>query len=141
MKKIPFKLVEIGTEQFATFDENFVENEPVQLKAGVYYGINQSTNRIACFCNFLFHIKELPIIKLETVCEFEIPKESWDNLIVEKNRITFGVEFLRHLAVISVGTARGILHSKTENTTFNKFFLPTVNIEEIVNEPATFDLG
>ncbi len=136
----PFRLVEIGTEQFAMFNENFVQDESVQLKASIYYGVNQENNMIACFCNFQFHIKDMPIMKLDTVCKFAIPKENWNNFIDKNNNIEFEIGFLRHLAMISVGTARGILHCKTENTKFNKFFLPTVNVEEIVNKPSKFEL-
>ena len=47
---------------------------------------------------------------------------------------------MKHLSVITVGTARGVLHAKTENTPFNKFVLPTINVTELVKEDVSFDL-
>ena len=44
------------------------------------------------------------------------------------------MNFIRHLSAISIGTARGILHAKTENTAYNKYFLPTININELVSK-------
>lgn len=35
---------------------------------------------------------------------------------------------LTHFAVLTVGTTRGILHAKTENTRLNHFSLPPVNV-------------
>ncbi len=36
--------------------------------------------------------------------------------------------------MLCVGTARGILHAKTEGTAFNDFILPAINVEELVEE-------
>jgi len=34
--------------------------------------------------------------------------------------------------MLSVGTARGILHAKTENTPYNEFIIPLINVTEAV---------
>jgi len=33
---------------------------------------------------------------------------------------------------LTVGTVRGILHTKTEGTNFNGFVIPTINVTELV---------
>ncbi|MPN63841.1 hypothetical protein SDC9_211608 [bioreactor metagenome] len=53
-------------------------------------------------------------------------------LLVPKN-------FMQHLAVITIGTARGILHAKTENTPFNQYVLPTINVSEMIKDDVTFE--
>ena len=35
--------------------------------------------------------------------------------------------------MLTIGTARGVLHSKTENTPYNKYLLPTLNVSDLVN--------
>ena len=40
------------------------------------------------------------------------------------------VEFLRYMATIVTGTARGIIHAKTENTVLNATVLPPINLVE-----------
>jgi hypothetical protein len=54
--------------------------------------------------------------------------------------LTIPKGFLAHLAMISVGTARGILHCKTENTIFNNFVLPLVNVASMIPEDEQFEL-
>ena len=42
--------------------------------------------------------------------------------------------------MITVGTLRGVLHAKTENTEFNEFFLPTINVTDLIKEDIRFNL-
>jgi len=53
-----------------------------------------------------------------------------DSINTELKSIILPVSLITHMAVLTVGTARGILHSKTENTKFNKYLLPTINVTE-----------
>ena len=50
----------------------------------------------------------------------------------EDKRIPVG--FLRYMATISVGTARGIIHARTEGTALCELVLPPVNLTNIINE-------
>ena len=36
--------------------------------------------------------------------------------------------------MIAVGTARGILHAKTEATKFNQFLIPPINVVELIKD-------
>jgi len=79
---------------------------------------------------------------LETSCEFKIDKESWDSFLQEDQKsIMFPQGLMTHLTTIMVGTARGILHTKTESTLFNRFPLPTVNVTELVTEDVVMYLA
>lgn len=42
--------------------------------------------------------------------------------------------------MLTIGTTRGVLHSKTENTPFNSFLLPTLNVMELVKKDVVFKL-
>ena len=44
------------------------------------------------------------------------------------------VNFLRYLATIVTGTVRGIIHTKTENTSLNPIVLPPINLVEAIKE-------
>ena len=44
------------------------------------------------------------------------------------------VDFLRYMGTIVVGTARGVLHTKTEGTVLNAYVLPPINVMELVKE-------
>ena len=37
-----------------------------------------------------------------------------------------------HLVLLTIGTLRGVLHCKTENTEFEDLKLPTINVNELI---------
>lgn len=45
------------------------------------------------------------------------------------------------MAVLAVGTTRGILHTNTENTPFNQFLIPAINVAQLVKEDFKFLFG
>jgi len=79
-------------------------------------------------------------MKLETKCEFQIEPKAWKSFISKPTSIKFNKGFLRHLAMISVGTSRGILHSQTLGSDYNNYPLPTLNVDAMVNNDQSFKL-
>jgi hypothetical protein len=139
--KVGFSLKNIKTEQFALIESVFKVNQPIGLNIGFNFGINEEARWIGCFANIQFLIDDCPFIILVVGCEFEIESKAWSSFIDKKNnKLTIPEGFLSHLAVITIGTTRGVLHAKTENTSFNKYHLPTVNINDFISKPITFDL-
>ena len=139
--KIGFLLSNIKTLQFATIDSAYQEGSLGDLKFRFSFGILEEEKWLACDVNVEFHINECPFIIIKVRCEFEIDPDAWDSLVdSKKNTITFPSKFLQHLAVLTTGTTRGVLHAKTEDTRYNQILLPTINIIDIVNQPVTFDL-
>lgn len=53
---------------------------------------------------------------------------SYINKEVKNNALVLPKEFLRYLATISVGTARGIQHAKTQGTILNALVIPPINL-------------
>lgn len=143
-EKVGFFLRKIVTEQFSTFEDvEDIEDEAseIKLKTGIEYGINEVNKVVACYTKFHFILGKAPFITIEVKCEFEILKTTWNKYIDKKKRtINFPEGFLKHLAIITVGTTRGVLHAKTEHTSFNKFFLPTVNVNALVKGDMALEL-
>lgn len=138
-KNISFRLRNIVTEQFATFD---VENLPDahELNSELQFSINPENRVVGCRMKFHFLHEKQPFVTLTVVCNFDVEKESWDTNIVLNKKIVLPKHFLEHLCVITVGTSRGILHAKTENTFFNKFIIPTLDVSNLVEKDVVFDL-
>ena len=90
--------------------------------------------------NFQFIHNNQPIVVLSIVCNFDVEEKSWNENIISFKKIILPRHFLEHLCVITVGTARGVLHSKTENTTFNKYIIPTLNVSNLVEKDVVFEL-
>lgn len=139
--QIGFRLLKISTVQFAVIESAYVESEPIQLGAGVKYGIDEKNKVIACIVRFQFAINETPFLIIHVKCDFGIEDDAWMSFIsTDKKEIEFPIGFVRHLAVLAVGTARGILHSKTENTKLNRYFLPTINVNELIKKGFSFKI-
>lgn len=136
-QQISFGLRHIKTEQFATFEENLCDGENVQLTTDIKFAVNNETSMIGVLAKFQFKCNNQPFIKLVASCHFQIKADDW-KLMLEKNQITIPKGLAQHLAVLTVGTSRGILHAKTEGTQLNRFFLPPLNLTEIVKSDQVF---
>ena len=76
---------------------------------------------------------------IQISCFLKIEDSAWESFKLN-NQITFPKDFIAHMAMITVGTSRGVLHSKTEGTIFNKYILPTINVAKMIPEDITFDI-
>lgn len=138
-KNISFRLLNIVTEQFATFEvENVPDNN--DLKSELQFSINPDNRVVACKMNFQFLYANQPIVVLTVVCNFDVEETSWNENVLSAKKITLPKHFLEHLCVITVGTSRGILHTKTENTPFNRFIIPTLNVSNLVAKDVVFEI-
>ncbi len=135
-----FLLKGIKTEQFATFEKNFKEGQSnISLSTCVQLKLEEQNKQVGIFMGFEFKQKNKPIIKLVVSCHFGIKEDTWIRFITEEI-ITFPKGFMAHLALLTVGTSRGILFAKTEGTLFSKFILPPLDIAKILTENITFSL-
>lgn len=139
-KTVGFYLANINTEQFAILTKD-LENEPeLSLNIDINFGLDQNTEMIGCFVQIGYLQNSQLAMIIEVKCEFQIEKEAWLSFIKPKKKIKIPKGFLQHLAIISVGTTRGILHAKTEKTVYNLYPLPTINVSEKLTTDQVFDL-
>ena len=136
---ISFGLRKITTEQFAIIDSAFdASNENIQLGNGLRFGFNLEKHIIKVLLSVQFSQDKGPFLLLEIGSYFEIIPEHWNTLLNEDTKeIKLPIGLARHFVVIAMGTLRGVLHSKTETTPYNKFFLPTINVNELVKDDVT----
>lgn len=136
-KNISFNLLEIKTDQFALFEENHIDNGKISLLANSTFSYNDNDCVFFVTLKFIFEIKKKPFITIQNTCVFSIETSSIKKLKVE-GKLIFPKEFVAHLAMITVGTSRGILHMKTENTIFNQYILPTIDVTKMIPEDLIF---
>jgi hypothetical protein len=136
---INFGLLKITTEQFAVFEENFNKNEVINLNTNLSFGLNSNDKVFLVTPKYTFENEGKPFITIQISCFFKIDDATWDSFKTKK-QIVFPKDFVAHMAMITVGTSRGILHTKTEGTIFNEFILPPLNVSEMVGEDVSFDL-
>jgi hypothetical protein len=138
-KSIGFSLKKVSTEQFAIIEEGFNEQGKIRLNTSMRFAADDTQKYVAVFTSFIFDSDNKPFLLIEASCHFSIEDPAWiDMLKSEINTLIVPKGFLCHLAMLTVGTSRGILHAKTEGTCFNKYVLPTINVTDIIKEDATF---
>ena len=139
-KSISFGIIAIKTEQFAVLEEKFSSKKEININTKLEFKISTDNYQFGIFSTFDFIQGNKQLIKLQVSCHFSIAEENWKSFLNE-NQIIFPAGFVKHLAVISIGTARGILHSKTEGTSYNTFVLPTINVDQIIENDVVFNLN
>jgi hypothetical protein len=131
--KIGFLLSGITTEQFATLPDNYATGLPVQLSFGIKFGKKEQDRIIGVFVYFQFEQEHKPFLLIEGGCHFQIEPESWKS-ITFGSKTTLPKAFATHLVTLAIGTVRGILHAKTENSQFHSFLIPPTDVTKHILE-------
>lgn len=128
-----FQLQKITTEQFAVIREAFDSTDSdVKMSIGLKFGMDKANRFIVSFVKVQFEQKEKPFLLLEAGNHYKIEDTAWSTLQNSEGGIIVPKGFAGHLVMLTVGTLRGILHCKTENSEFNKFVLPTINVSSLI---------
>lgn len=136
---INFTIRKIQTEQFAILENNFFHDAKVHFFFSFDFQIINSQRTILVATKFQFAQTNTPFLVGKVVNYFSVKNEEWLKFVHE-NQVIIPRMFMVHLAMITIGNARGILHSKTENTTFNQFIFPLINVFENIKEDIYFNL-
>ncbi len=131
---LEFIMRQIVTKQFAVLEDYYEKNDEVGLNLELRFSANKENRMIDASLLVKLLNNECPFLILEVGCLFEIKQNSWDQFAREENSIRIPKAVLCHLAMHAVGTARGVMHVKTEKTCFNCFILPPVNVVELVTD-------
>ena len=126
----------IRTVQFAVFNELYDPALEVGFKNNILLKADFKNKKVIVSVKGQYlHEGKSPFLVLEVACLFRIPPKSWKQILDEEKRtVTLPVGFARHLTVITVGALRGVQHAKTENTPFNMYTLPLLNLEKIMKK-------
>ena len=140
--QLGFSIQGIKTEQFAVIEDNYNPKKETGLSTELQFKLDNENRQAGIFITFEFLQGKKVFIKLEVSCHFRIEEESWQSFKSENGTsITIPKGFLAHLAMITTGTSRGILFSKTEGSPFSKFIIPTLNVAEMITEDASFEIA
>jgi hypothetical protein len=140
--RVGFSLRSISTEQFAVIESAYSESSTVRLTVGLDFGVDESSEVVSCVAKIEFKTEKGSFIVLHVRCDFSVKEDAWKEFsCVEDHTICLPKGFASHLAVLTIGTARGVLHAKTENKKFNNFTLPTIDVTEIIKEDVRMELN
>lgn len=136
---VPFRLVGITTEEFSSFKSNFDPNDSqLGINMSMDIKVKPADKIVGMFTRFEFSQNENPIMILESACHFNIEDTHWGQMI-NGAKLIFSSELLTHFLVLSVGTARGILHANQPQW-LPGIVLPTFDVSQFITEDGVFEL-
>lgn len=140
-KAITFSLRQIETLQFATFGDGKCDVNKLGQQIEFSFGTSNENHIIGCIFHYTLTIEDKPFMKIKVACHFNIEEKYWKQLFDSKDKkLVLPKKLAQHLANITVGTSRGVLHSKTEGTLFNQYPVTLINLEEIFEENVFINL-
>ncbi len=131
MTTIPYRISGIKTTQFALFPEKFINGREITVQTSFTFGYSEGLDSIRCISNFEYIQDDDILMISEIQCTFDISPEGSAELI-ELRKVP--VDFLRYMATIATGTARGIIHAKSEGTILSAIILPPINLIEAIKD-------
>lgn len=137
---IPFRIVKIEEKQFSVFEDTLLIDAPIKQNIGFGFGTEVEKRIIGTTMRFMLHKNEQPLLKTEITCYFEIEENAFNEKLLKSEKIILPQALVKHLAMITAGTTRGILFANTKGTDFNKYILGLVNIEQMFNQDIAIDL-
>lgn len=138
---IGFGISQIATEEFAMLPELPKEDESSRIHHELIFGLAKEQRQVYVRKYARFEKEDgSPFMVIAIACTFEIQAESWSKLASpDSDTLIIPRDFAIHLAMVTVGTLRGVLHAKTENTPCNRFIFPPFNVVALVPEVLSFD--
>ena len=123
-----FIMFGIHLDQFAILCEDCKDEVGMNVSLNFKYG--DEGKKVACVVAFDFTSESEKVMVLKMTCEFEIQVDDWKTLRYDKE-VVIPKDLLEFFAVHTIGTARGVLFCKTENTQFNYIVIPPINVSEM----------
>lgn len=129
---IYFKIENIKVNQFAIIEPSS-ETKDIQISGNITTSFNSEEYLINIILSSKYMIKEKQLLTFQVTCAFKIKDETWQEWS-KQNQVVIPRDFLVHLAVLTFGTARGILYERTSGTIYQTLYLPLTNVDEFFKE-------
>lgn len=129
-------MTDIKVDQFAIL-KGSPTTDDFTMRTHIQFGNTPKGNEILCALKieFVGEADEV-FMMLQTTCAFEILSEDWEKMHDEEKAV-IPASLLQYFAMQSIGTARGILHCKTEGTAMAGVIIPSMNVTKIVDKNLT----
>ena len=140
-----FDLVKINTLQFAVIEEMYKETSDSGISLSYTVGIGAEKDSKILHFNIKSEFKQgvSPFLIIEVECDFAMSDKAWDDIFNHElqSSVVVPKNLAIHLAGITISIARGILHTKTEGTRFNKFIIKAIPVANIIPEDVEINFS
>ena len=138
MNMIRFKMFRISTGQFAILSTEPPKGE-VEISTNIELKHANDGSAVMVNATFTFSEKERQVMVLGTTCEFSIHPEDLQALTTD-GKVVIPKGTIDFFIAQTVGTARGILHCKTEGTPFNGIIIPPMNVTGMFKDDMVINI-
>lgn len=135
---INFRLINITTEDFK-LNEVEQENGTLDLNFDFQFGVNNERHFVKTISKFKFLLDKTEVMDIAVACEFEFEPAGWQ-FFVKGEQLVLPKGLLQELAMFTMNTARGVLHTKTEGHKYNRMFIPMIG-GEFIKQDLTIPLN
>lgn len=132
-----FKMSRITVDQFAILADSIPEHVSMNMSYRFKYAENG--RKVAVEVIFTFLNESVKLMTLQLTCEYEIQEEDYKAFIADKV-VTIPKDLLEYFVVHTIGTARGVMHCKTEGTPFNGIIIPPINVSGSIKNDLVIQL-
>jgi len=131
---IKFQLVNITTKQFAFLQEFFKPDViATDISIGSKFGVDIEKNIVVNHINIKLIQEEKPYLILEIANFYKIAPDYWKKFMPKDGKVVISKIFATHLAMITIGTIRGVLYEKSQNLPdFKTPILPLLNVQDLI---------
>lgn len=136
-KPLRFRIYQIETIQFALLQDK-MSRDDLSFSVRFGYQLDYQNKLIRTIFKFDLLHNDHPAVVIEVAVDFNIESESFESQIEKELEYRVPKDFAIHLAMVTVGTTRGILHEKTRNTPFNTFPIPTIDLTQSIKNDLIF---
>ena len=136
---VRFRMTGVVIDQFAILADEYENVKEWQVDVDLTTSFSFDPLESAIKMKFLFRCQETKILVLELTCRFRI--DGADEFEIKDGKMIVPSGFVAHLAMHTVGTARGVLVCKTEGTPYSQYILPPINVTEMITKDIEVPLG
>lgn len=132
--QVKYKYNKIELEQFAMFEENDnPEIAEVQFQTEAQFSFDKENNILCSKITVNMLKNEKPLVKAELRSFFDIAPESIVRLHKD-GQIIFAPQLLVQFASFCYGTMRGVIYTKTLDSSLNNYILPPVYFGNLIDK-------
>lgn len=126
--------------EFALLADSFDPNAIYSLRTDVQFSYQASAAMLKCRMSFmLLNDTQQPQLTAVFDSFFLIKEESIKQNMTE-GKLTFPENCLLHMASVTYSSLRGALLIKTQGTAFNRFLLPLLDVNKLIDHPFEVEL-
>lgn len=132
---IGFNLSKVVAERFDVFEQLFDEKQDnITLNTVLNTGFNPQNHELAFSIEVQFQQGENVFIIAQITHYYHFEKELLIKLHLNQNSIKLQKDFAKHLIVLTIGSLRGYLKAKLEDSKLSLLHLPLIEIKKLVDK-------